>query len=96
MKISWCWRCKIEVPMLDETELPKARELYSAAFKNAHSSRFQPLLDYYNEITGFDETNADAIMHHFVTLYGPPCEACSKPYRTPLATFCAACGNRRI
>ena len=55
MKNLWCWRCKMEVPMLDEEEYAKATELYRAAFvpmENARSikERFQPLLDYYNEL----------------------------------------------
>lgn len=95
MKLLWCWRCKAEVAMLEDAELPKARELYSVAFKSAHQNRFQPLLDYYEQVTGFKETNPNAVMHHFVALYGPPCEVCSKPYRTSKASFCAACGNKR-
>ncbi|WP_348081125.1 hypothetical protein [Mucilaginibacter sp.] len=82
--------------MLDDEEMLIARNLYSAAFKNAHHDRFKPLLDYYNQVTGFAETNHNAVMHHIVGLYGPACEVCSKPYRTPQAAFCAACGNKRI
>ena len=84
--------------MLDEEEFEKARELYSLGFKNGVSDRlerFKLLLDYYNNLTGFEETEPNAIMHHEIALYGPPCENCGKPYRTPLATFCAACGNKR-
>jgi len=80
--------------MLDEAEFLKAKELYSQGFKNV-KYRFQPLLDYYNQLTGLAETNPNAIMHHLVSLYGPACENCGKPYRTPQASFCAACGNKR-
>jgi hypothetical protein len=90
----------MEVPMLDEDEAKKAGELYSLAFSDRNkgvpiSERFIPLLTYYNELTGFNEINHNAIMHHYVALYGPPCEKCGKPYRTPKASFCAACGNKR-
>ncbi len=98
MKILLCWRCKMEVPMLDEDEFIIASNLYSAAFKNGKISleqRFKPLLEYYHAITGFQESEPDAIMHHRISQYGPPCEKCSKPYRTPLANFCLACGNKR-
>lgn len=48
----------------------------------------------YRDLTGFPETNHNAIWHHRVSLYGPPCVACGKPLRTPRATLCAACGMR--
>jgi hypothetical protein len=85
----------MDVPMLDDIEFKKAKELYTLGFKHAQSDRFQPLLDYYNELTGFSETEPASIMHHQISQYGPLCEVCSKPYRTPLASFCAACGNKR-
>ena len=27
------------------------------------------------------------------SLYGRPCEACGRPYRTPQASYCAECGH---
>ncbi len=84
--------------MLDEEEFKKAKELYSLAFKNGISDRlgrYKLLLNYYYNLTGLEETEPNAIMHHEIALYGPPCENCGKPYRTPLATFCAACGYKR-
>ncbi len=100
MKILWCWRCKMEVPMLDEAEFAIAHELYGKAIRDVKSHkekeiRFAPLLDYYERVTGFRETEPNAIMHHNIAQYGPPCEKCSKPYRTPLAKFCASCGTKR-
>jgi DNA-directed RNA polymerase subunit RPC12/RpoP len=100
MKILWCWRCKAEVPMLDEAEYEKAHLLYGKAFRyrerKTYEERFKELLDYYREVTGVSETNPNAIMHHRIAQYGEPCEKCGKPYRTPRASFCAACGNRRV
>jgi hypothetical protein len=46
----------MNVPMLDEEEFKKAQELYSLGFKNAKFDRFKSLLDYYNGLTGFGET----------------------------------------
>lgn len=54
--------------------------------------RFRPMLELYHELTGFEETNANAILHHRLALYGPACAHCGKPLRTPRARFCAACG----
>lgn len=87
----------MEVPMLDTEEFAIACELYAQAFRNKGTmeERLKPLLDYYNDLTGWNETVPNAIMHHHIDEYGPPCESCGKPYRTKLAKFCAACGHLR-
>ena len=54
--------------------------------------RMRPFLDMYKLLTGFEETNPNAIWHHLDDLYGPDCPACGKPLRTPKARYCAACG----
>ena len=89
----------MEVAMLDEEEYATAYELYGRAFKatvGAFKDRHKDLLEFYNNLTGENETVANAIMHHRIAQYGPLSEKCNKPYRTPQASFCAACGNRRI
>jgi len=100
MENLWCWRCKMEVPMLHTEEYLIATKLYRDGFEQGkcnmtRTERFSELLDYYKQLTGFKETNPNAIMHHRIELYGPPCESCTKPYRTPHAKFCAACGHKR-
>jgi hypothetical protein len=91
----------MELPMLDDSEFALVAELYSLGLRTARKGgsrheQFKALLDHYNGITGFGETEPNAIMHHRISMYGPPCEACGKPYRTPQATFCAACGRKRM
>ena len=84
--------------MLDDNEFKIAQELYQKGFRALSGSmkeRFDPLLDWYFKYTGYKMTIPNAIMHHQLSLYGPPCENCGKPYRTEKATFCASCGNRR-
>lgn len=84
--------------MLDEEEYAKAWELYGKAFdlkEGTLKERHRELLDYYNDLTGEIETVPNAIMHHRIAQYGSPCENCGKPYRTPKASFCAACGHKR-
>jgi hypothetical protein len=87
-KMLYCWRCKMEIPMLEEHEwmtmLPLLKDGQQAA-----------LLVHYNEITGFNETNPNAIFHHRVSSFVPPCHRCGKPLRTPRAKLCAACGTAR-
>ncbi len=84
--------------MLDDDEFAKAKELYSLGFKNIKADRFKPLIDYYNNLTGSNiaDDEYNTVLHHQISQYGPECENCGKPYRTPLASFCAACGNKRI
>lgn len=90
----------MEVPMLDEAEFAIASRLYSEGIRHSSSidieARFKPLLDYYKEVTGWEETVPNAIMHHCIDAYGPACENCGKPYRTKKAAFCAACGHKRF
>ena len=101
MKKLWCWRCQMEIPMLDEDEYHKAYLLYGKGMKNNSVSlknreeRFKELLYFYFDTTGFRETEPNAIMHHRIEQYRPPCENCGKPYRTSKASFCAACGHKR-
>ena len=83
------------MPMLDEDEFnlvlskfgPKAGGTIAE-----RAERFQgPMLDEYERITGFAETNFNALYHHRLSLYGPPCSKCGKPLRSPKAKVCAAC-----
>lgn len=92
----------MDVPMLDEEKGKIASKLLAEGFQEFKTARktplnenFKKLLDYYNNLTGFEETNPNAIMHHFIDMYGPDCENCGKPYRTETATFCPKCGNKR-
>ena len=111
MKPLWCWRCQREMPMLDEEEFERViqhlrngkSELMTAspdqgpAWKHpVITTALQRLLDEYNSVTGFAETNPNAVWHHRLSLYGPPCSQCGKPLRTPEARFCAACGAPRV
>ena len=54
--------------------------------------RLRHLTAGYELFTGMVETNPNAVWHHVVDQYGPPCEDCGKPLRTPWARFCASCG----
>jgi hypothetical protein len=106
MQWLWCWRCKTEMPMLDEVEYFEVHRLYGegmSATKEFRQKwglplegmeseiRFKPLLDRYEQMTRMRETNPNAVMHHRLSLYGPPCHACGKPLRTPKARICGSC-----
>lgn len=86
--------------MLNTEEYQIASKHYRDGFEQGkcnmtRAQRFKALINYYQELTGYKETDPNAIMHHRIDLYGPPCENCTKPYRTSQAKFCAACGHKR-
>lgn len=102
----WFWRCKREIPMLNESEFAEISDLRRRcmlATKELRQKtgvplngvrleeRFRPVFDRYEKMTGMRETNVNAVMHHRLSMYGPPCKRCGKPLRTPKAKLCAAC-----
>ena len=108
-KILYCWRCKAEVPMLEEheweqvmsvlrsgwLELLKYRKTHNVSLREAEDGvqlDRVAALERYFELTGYRETRVDALWHHRLRRFGPPCRACGKPLRTPRARFCAECG----
>jgi hypothetical protein len=110
MKIMYCWRCDMDVPMLDEGEFAAMSELYSECmraakeFRQEHGlplqglgvdERFQPMRAAHERLTGYKGFRETAIMHHRISLYGPPCARCGRPLRTPDASKCMACGADR-
>jgi hypothetical protein len=109
MKVLYCWRCDMEIPMLEEheweeiaplmsTSSPKIAEVRKRAQESGEvlsiDDLFRPACEKFEELTGFRETNFRAIWHHRICDHGPPCENCGKPLRTNEAAFCAACGWR--
>jgi len=98
----------MELPMLEEKEFAIVAKLYSECMQGAKTMRtkndsplnetpisalFKPVREAYFQMTGMDESNEKAIMHHRISLFGPACDYCGKPLRTPRASFCAACGK---
>jgi DNA-directed RNA polymerase subunit RPC12/RpoP len=107
-KMLYCWRCKREVPMLDEHEwelikpgLTETQEGIKAHRKAHGTSLREALVRVYGsgalrryfELTGFREANINAILHHRLSQFGPPCATCGKPLRTPRAKLCVECGT---
>jgi hypothetical protein len=109
-KLLYCWRCRMDVPMLDDAEWEQVvphlmdaiarikdyRQMHSSALFDVQNQGFgRDALEKYHEITGFTETNVNALWHHRVSQFGPPCSSCGRPLRTPRASFCAECGALR-
>src|SRR5262245_56322042 len=97
MKLLWCWRCRAEVPMLDDAEFAALwvvlHDCTRAAKRRAeevghadHASvaaEFDPVRRLYRELTGVEEHDVSVIQHHGLGIYGPPCTTCGKPLRSP-------------
>ncbi|HTW47664.1 MAG TPA: hypothetical protein VMD92_06940 [Acidobacteriaceae bacterium] len=77
------------MPMLDELEYARLDRVKIS--EPALRKRLEAALEEYNRLTGYHETNANAIWHHRLSLYGPPCRACGRPLRTPKAKLCGSC-----
>jgi hypothetical protein len=92
MKMLWCWRCRAEVPMLDDEEFRRITSLKDKGEGTTPRERmFSAVLREYERVTGFPGTNPNAIYHHQLSQYGPPCSKCGKPLRTPQAKLCGSC-----
>jgi hypothetical protein len=79
--------------MLDDDEFRRALSLKGTGTGDLWEREFGPVLEEYRRITGFHETNINAFYHHVASLYGPACDACGKPLRTPKAGRCVECGH---
>jgi hypothetical protein len=94
------------MPMLDEQDYAEIAALYTTCAKSVKRYReateaslkstplreiFAPMLNRYEALTGYKETNPNAIMHHRLALYGLPCLSCGRPLRTPQAKLCGNC-----
>jgi hypothetical protein len=110
MENKYCWRCKIEVPFLDEEEYLQAWEVYGECMNRIKSFRkennaeinktpignfFEPVRTTYEKITGYKNMHHNAVMHHRLSLLGPDCPSCGKPLRTSKAKLCPECGWKK-
>ncbi len=75
--------------------IKKVREEKGLSLADAREQAGLDALHRYRELTGFVETNVNALWHHRLSLFGPPCSSCGKPLRTPRAKHCAECGVAR-
>jgi hypothetical protein len=79
------------MPMLDEAEYQTVASKRPVQASSSLKKQFSDALDEFERITGFREENPNAIWHHRLSLYGPPCTNCGKPLRTPRAKLCGSC-----
>jgi len=55
----------------------------------------EPILDAYADLTGVRISDLAGIMHHRLSLFGPPCKGCGKLLRTAKAAKCFMCGKAK-
>jgi hypothetical protein len=79
--------------MLDEREFSLVSACMTQLSDRKKGDRFGAMLAEYNRITGFNETNANAVWHHRISIYGSPCPRCGKVLRTPVTYKCFECGH---
>jgi hypothetical protein len=106
MKKYYCWRCKCDIPVLEESEwermapalshqierIKRIRQERDCDLATAKRMVGQEACDMYFEMTGHRETNFNAIWHHRLATYGSECPRCGHLFRTPNASYCANCG----
>ena len=82
--------------MLDDDEWKRVSSLFGKGREgNATEQMYALALREYERITGFHETNPNVLWDHILSNYGPPCEKCGKPLRTPRAKMCGSCMHPR-
>jgi hypothetical protein len=78
--------------MLDDEEFKRVKALLRTGTEGDRRERmFGSLLREYERPTGLHETNPNAVYHHVLSMYEPPCERCAKPLRTSRANLCGSC-----
>src|SRR5215469_4388371 len=97
MKMLWCWRCKAQVPMLDDEEYKRVSSLFGTGPEDGNpiQRRFAPAFREFERITGHHETQIHVLYGHILSKYGPPCAKCGRPLRTPRAKLCGSCMHPR-
>ncbi len=97
----------MEIPMMEEHEWEQVSPLLSNMVSRIKEYRSEHNCDLttaqknvlnlacekYNEITGFQETNGNALWHHRLADWGCECKSCGHLLRTSKAKRCANCGT---
>ena len=105
MEMHYCWRCKCDVPMLDDVESDIFEPLIKQQLENIKIYRAKhecsiseaigkidkPATDKYLQITGYQENDCTEIAKHQLKKFGIQCPSCARLLRTPNATICAEC-----
>ena len=86
-----------EIRPLLQTDIERIKEYRTETgieLREALDTLLHRACERYFEITGFTETNPNALWHHHLSCFGEECAKCGHLFRTPEASFCANCGFR--
>jgi hypothetical protein len=103
VKFLYCWREGAVMPMLEEHEW---RDMERALHFCQGAPQWIPQLakaliwkrrkavatETFLKFTGRRIENYNAFWHLRASIYGRPCPACGKPFRTPKSKYCVECG----
>ena len=106
MKEYYCWKCKNNMPFLEENEwleisplLEKAkktlinyRKKHDCDLKTARKECKPEVTQVFENITGISNVHFDIICHHRLKDWGQECPDCGYLLRTTKAKYCAKCG----
>lgn len=73
---------KMVVPHLTNAleQIMRYREEHGVSLAEAREKGYgQQAMRVYEMLTGHQASCADALWHHRISIYGPPCSACGKP-----------------
>ena len=89
------WAIVKPLVVTDHERIKKHREDTGVSLREAlDTMRFEACEKYF-EITGYRETNPNALWHHYLSHFGPECSNCGWLLRTSEASYCANCGCER-
>jgi hypothetical protein len=109
-ELRYCWRCREEVPMLNEAAHTELQALWNKAiearsklqdsvdFDEEEEDEFpemEPVYRRYRELTGQEWKMRHLAPYHRLAELGPPCVHCGKPLRKSNATTCLECGKKQ-
>jgi hypothetical protein len=96
----------MDIPMMEEHEwkqvspflenmilrIKEYRSANNCDLRTAQENVLDLACQKYNEMTGFNETNGNALWHHRLSDWGPECTECGHLLRTSKASYCVNCG----
>lgn len=105
METHFCWKCKKEMPFLDEKEWKKVSPLLRPSMQELRDylTQHRCSLDVarkavktqvgikFEQITGMSGIHFETIYHHRRSAWGPVCRHCGLLLRTSKAKLCAQC-----
>ena len=109
MKIYYCWRCRQEMPFLNErewtqiaphlehimTDIKQYREENNVDLHTAKIKMKFRATEIFEQLTGYKDIDPQIIFHHRLNDWGQECSNCGYLLRTQNGAFCVHCGQKQ-